>query len=203
MDLGIFTVFWDGKPNHLPFLSLVELPGDESQSFNLKLSISKLETIIGVNSEETIKQSINLLLKQEDWRLHLVALMSLLLLEELKRESLIVLFWERLSRGSWVSPQLLVALSMSDVNFKTKADKILIEGFVINYSQLSAIDHHVSRGGVSITTSEEKVITVIDYLLNGVINDNANNDYGGSIAQNWKQRLDELIEEGRFKIAHF
>ncbi|MFB9080288.1 hypothetical protein ACFFLS_11655 [Flavobacterium procerum] len=203
MDLGVFNDFWDGKPNHLPLLSLIELPGDENQSFNLKWSLFKLEAILKANTQEAINEGIKSLLEQEDWRLHLVAATSLLSLKQSKRENLNVLFWERLTRGSWVSPQILVALSISDTSFKTKGEKILLEGFTINYSQMSAIEHHVSRGGVPTTVSEKKVEAALNYLLNDTINNDDDNDSGGSIAQNWKERLDELITENKFKLGHF
>lgn len=203
MDLGIFKDFWDGKPNHLPFLSLVELPGDETQSFNLHLSISKLEDILQSNSEEAIIEGLKLLLEQEDWRLHLVASVSILLIKESKRGDLINLIWKRLSQGSWVSPQLLVVLSISDNSFIFKGEKIIAEGFQVNYSKLSAVDHHVSRGGVPASISEKKVEAAINYLINDVIEDNSDNDYGGSLVRNWEERLHELIEENRFKLGTF
>lgn len=203
MDLGIFKDFWDGNPNHLPFLSLVELPGDETQSFNLRLSISKLEAILQSNSEHEIKQGIKLLLDQEDWRFHLVASISLLLIKESRRGDLFDLIWERLSKGSWVSPQLLVVLSMSDKSFIFKGEKILAEGFHIIYPKLSAVDHHVSRGGLPATISEKKVIAAINYLINDIIEDNEDNDYGGSLAQNWEEKLHELIIKNKLRLAIF
>ncbi|OHT47275.1 hypothetical protein [Flavobacterium tructae] len=206
MNLGIFKDFWDGHPNHLPFLSLVELTSDESQSFNLKLSFSKLEAILETNSEQKISDGIRLLLEQENWRAHLVASVSLLLISQAKRDRLINLYWERLSRGSWVSPQILTSLSRCDTSFNTKGEKILTEGFTINYASLSSIDHHVLRGGVPTTVSEKKIIAAVNYLLNNIINDNDDNydnDSGGSIAKNWKEKLTELIKENRVKLAYF
>lgn len=203
MNIGIFSNFWDGKPNHLPLLSLVEMPYDDSQTFNVKISFLILESILETNTEESIQEGIKLLLENEDWRTHLVATVSLLAIKQSKRENLIDLFWKRLSQGSWVSPQILVALSMCDSFFSSKGKKILTEGFKINYSKLSAVDHHVSRGGIPATISEKKVLAAIDYLLNDSINDSDDNDAGGSIAKNWKERVDELIKQNKLKLGYF
>ena len=202
MELGIFRNFWDGQPNHLPFLSLRSYT-DEPKEFNLKLSISKLEFILENSSEESIKESIKLLLSYEDWRLHLIASIALLNLRQTTRENLIPYFWERITKGSWVSPQMTVTLSFSDIQFKEKSKKILSEGLKINYFDLPAIEHHVSRGGTPKSIAEKKVIASLDYLLNNVVNDSSDNDGGGSICKGWKENLDELIQENKLKVGQF
>ncbi len=202
MELGIFRNFWDGQPNHLPFLSLRSYP-DEPKEFNLKLSISKLESILESNSEESIKESIQLLLLNEDWRSHLVASIALLTLKQASRKNLTSYFWQRINNGSWVSPQIVVTLSFSDVEFKVKSKKILDNDFKINYSYLPEIEHHVSRGGTPKSITEKKIIASLDYLLNGIVNDTPENDAGGSICKGWKENLDKLIEENIFKLEQF
>ena len=202
MELGIFKNFWDGQPNHLPFLSLRSY-ADEPKEFNLKLSISKLEFILENNSEESIKESIKLILSYEDWRLHLIASMTLLSLRQTARESLTFYFWERINKGSWVSPQIMVTLSFSDIEFKEKSKKILSEGFKINYTNLSEIEHHVSRGGTPRNIAEKKIIASLDYLINDIVKDTDDNDFGGSISKSWKENLEQLIQQNKFKAEQF
>lgn len=202
MELGIFKNFWDGQPNHLPFLSLVSF-AEESKDFSLKLSISKLEFILENSSEELITNSIKLLLSYEDWRLHLIASMALLNLRQSTRKNLAPYFWERINKGSWVSPQIMVTLSFTDVEFKEKSKKILSEGLKINYSDLSEIEHHVSRGGTPKNIAEKKIIASLDYLLNDIVNDTSDNDGGGSICKSWKEKLEQLIQQNKFKLEQF
>jgi len=202
MELGIFRNFWDGQPNHLPFLSFRSY-AEEPETFNLKLSISKIEFILENNSEESIKEGIQLLLLNEDWRSHLVASIALLSLKQATRESLLSYFWQRVSKGSWVSPQIMVTLSYSDVDFIAKGKKILSEDFKIDYADLSAIDHHVSRGGTPKSVAGKKVLASLDYLLNDVVNDTFDNDAGGSICKGWKENLDESIRQNKFKPEQF
>ncbi|RKR08778.1 hypothetical protein C8C82_0662 [Flavobacterium sp. 81] len=178
MELGIFKNFWDGQPNHLPFLNLISY-AEEPKEFNLKLSISKLESILENSSEESIIESIKLLLEYEDWRLHLVASMALLNLKQTTRKNITSYFWQRINKGSWISPQILVTLSFSDTEFKEKSKKILSESVKIDYSVLSEIEHHVSRGGTPKSIAEKKIIASLDYLLNDIINDSSDNDAGG------------------------
>ncbi|OOV16119.1 hypothetical protein [Flavobacterium sp. LM4] len=202
MELGIFKKFWDGQPNHLPFLSLRSY-ADEPKEFNLNLSISKLEFILENNSEESIKESIKLILSHEDWRLHLIASMTLLTLRQTTRENLTPYFWERINKGSWVSPQIMVALSLTDIEFKEKSKKILSEGLKINYSDLPEIEHHVFRGGTPRNIAEKKIIASLDYLINDIVNDTHDNDAGGSICKSWKENLEQLILQNKFKLQQF
>ena len=202
MELGIFKSVWDGQPNHLPLLNLYEMDQEQAE-FNLTQSITKLDFILTSNSPRSIQESIMFLLESVDWRPHLVATLSFLALRPSERGGLLPLFWGVLSRGTWVSPQILVALSVSDSEFKIKGERILVEGFKINYPRLSPVDHHVSRGGTPSTVSERKIIAAVDFLLNGVVKDTADNDAGGSIAKNWKERLEELVAQNKFKLGQY
>lgn len=202
MELGVYRNFWDGQPNHLPFLSFRNF-SDEPKEFNLKLSIAKLETILSENTEFNVKNNIKLLLENEDWRLHIVASIVLLMLKKDNNQDLIDLFWLRIKNGSWVSPQILVTLSYSDLNFKDKSRKILNDGLNINYTKLSPIEHHSARGGTPKSMAEKKVLASIDYLLNGIVNDNSETDAGGSISKSWKENLESLIYQNNFKIGQF
>lgn len=201
MEFRIFNSFWDGQPNHLPLLTLRESK-DEPLEWNLKTSISKLNSILNSNSDEKINDGIRQLLKSEDWRLHLVASISVLAVAPQKRSEFVDLIWVRLSHGSWISPQLLVVLSIIDKDFNSRAIKVLNEGFTVNYIKLSPMEHHVSRGGSNARAASEKVIDAIDYILKKDINESVGSE-GGAIAKNWTEQLTRLADEGKIRIEKF
>jgi hypothetical protein len=199
MEFGVFNNFWDGQPNHLPFLNLRESRGDPKE-WNLATSISKLYSILSSHSDLDINEGIRQLIKSEDWRPHLVALISILSFDSQRRSEFIDLLWDRLSRGSWTSPQILVILSIIDTDL-SKATKITTEGYSVNYSQMTSIEHHVSLGGTSTKKASAKVVAVINFLLNKIETDTADSDQGASIAKHWTDRLNELIDKGKIKVG--
>jgi hypothetical protein len=200
MEFGVFNNFWDGHPNHLPFLNLRESKGDPKE-WNLATSISKLYSILNSHSDLDVNEGIRQLIKSEDWRPHIVALISILSFDSQRRNEFIDLLWDRLSNGSWTSPQILVVLSIIDTDFKSKATKITTEGFTVNYSQLTSIEHHVSRGGTNTKDAIGKVVAVINFILNNIETDTADSDQGASIAKHWTDRLNELIDKGKIKVG--
>ena len=197
---GIFDDFWDGNPNHLPFMSLVYIP-NSTEDWDLYKSIAKLDEIVAQNTLEAIIEGIQLLLKNENWRPHLVASLAILKIKKEEQLKLSVDLWETLKKGSWVSPQILVVLSIIDDNFEQIAKEICKYGFKIAYSKMTAVEHHSARGPAGSSVDSQKVIASAEYLLNGSITDSVENDGGGSIAKYWKERLMDLIETGTFKIT--
>jgi hypothetical protein len=202
MEFGVFNSFWDGHPNHLPFLNLRESK-DDPKEWNLQTSIAKLYSILKSHSDGNINEGIRQLIKSDDWRPHIVASISILSFDSQRRNEFIDLLWERLSRGSWTSPQILVVLSIIDKDFISKASKIVSEGFAVNYSQLTPIEHHVSRGGTSIKEASAKVVAVIYFLLNKIMTDSVDSEQGASIAKNWTESLTKLIDEGKIRVGQF
>jgi hypothetical protein len=189
--LGIFNEFWDeAHPHHLPLLNLQDA-GDPH--WNLTISIQRLNAIVEKNSEPSVWEGVRFLLDTPNWRPHLVACLVLLRLSSPARATLQDLFWDRISLGSWVSPQILVTLSLVDGDFKMKGEKILRGGFAANVRRPSSPDP-VSQGHTRPSPSEQKVKAAIEFLVNNVIIDSSDNDAGGSHASDWKQRLLKLIE---------
>jgi hypothetical protein len=202
MEFGVFNSFWDGQPNHLPFLNLQESK-DDPKEWNLQTSIAKLYLILNEHSEMDINEGIKQLIKSDDWRPHIVASISILSFDSQRRNGFIDLLWDRISRGSWTSPQILVVLSIIDKDFISKASKIINEGFTVNYSRLTPKEHHVSRGGTSIKEASPKVVAVINFLLNKIMIDSVDSDQGASIAKNWTESLTKLINEGKIRVGQF
>jgi hypothetical protein len=200
-NFGIFNDFWDGHPNHLPFMNLYDIPNPPKE-WNLIKSIERLDFIISKNATESIIDGIKLLLKSEDWRPHLVASLATLKVNKDEQSKLKIDLWNRLNCGSWASPQILVILSIIDTEFIVHAKEICKNGFKITYSEMPSHEHHSSRGPAGINVDNKKVVASTEYLLNGVIIDSIENDSGGSIAKDWKKNLLILIENDRFKILN-
>jgi hypothetical protein len=195
MEFGIFNDFWVNHPQHLPFLSFTE-SNFEPKSFGLHSSISNLELILKRNSLEDIKKDIIELLVTSNWRTHLVASIALTLLKKENTNDLLEHFWDRINKGSWVVPQLLVVLSIVDSEFRVKAENIineesnyLLNNSDLNYSRRKVFDH--------------KKIASINYLLKGIVNDTSESDSGASITQGWKQNLQTAINENIFIPEQF
>ena len=184
----------------MPFSNLRESK-DNQKEWNLQTSISKLYSILKSNSDEDVNEGIRQLLESEDWRPHLVASISILSFDSKRRNEFIGLLWDRIVRGSWTSPQILVILSIVDCDFKSKASKIINDGFTVSYSQLTSIEHHVSRGGTSSKMASAKVVAVINFILNRTMTDSNDSDQGASIAENWEERLNKLIQEGKIRVG--
>lgn len=199
MEFGVFNNFWDEHPNHLPFLNLRESE-DDPKEWNLQTSITKLYSILKSHSDEDVNEGMRQLIDSEDWRPHIVASISILSFDWTRRDEFIGLLWDRLSRGSWTSPQILVVLSIIDKDFESKASKIISEGFAVSYSPLTPIEHHVSRGGASAKAASAKVVTVINFILNRTATDSIENE-GASIARGWAGSLNKLIDQGKIRVG--
>ncbi len=188
LNYGIFNDFWNDFPNHLPLLGL-HIDDDEPKEWNLTKSLERLDFICDNNDEETIKNDIIKLLNDENWRPHLVAILASFKLSKKKQLGLIDIMWNRIEKGSWISPQILSVLSIIDIDFENKANEILNTGFIIKFSKMNMIEHHSSRGSESSKEASQKVIENIKSLLQ----DN-DDEYG------WKDSLIYLIQTKKFKL---
>lgn len=187
IDLGIFKEFWNEHPNHLPFLNLNSQDSEDSEC-NLIKSIQRLDLLCNNHSETEVEDGIEKLLNEENWRPHLVGILASFKLPLDRQQIFIPMFWERLEKGSWISPQILAVLYMIDSDFEIKAKKILQDGFEVKFSPMSMIEHHSARGPEGNKSAAEKVINTIKFIL-----EYKEDDYG------WKRSLVELIESKKFE----
>lgn len=191
MKLRIFEEFWDGQPNHLPLLSL-KIDLSDTVTFNLGKSLKLLDRIISNNEIEDICNDTLKMLNELNWRLHLVAFITILKLKKLEQQKFIGFLWKRLCLGTWVSPQLLVTLSKIDFNFKEKAELILneigFENFTLNYLN----EQEFSGRNFKHEISCNKILNSLRYLKDGKYLTNIDDDNGGRIAENWNKQLSEL-----------
>jgi len=115
--LGVFfeKKFINGKPCAVCIVGYAEL-------LNLKLEDSTMtinRLIQAVEESDNITDEIITLLNSPNWRTQLIATIAILYLEE--NEELILKLWNAFDQGSWVSPQIAVALFLKDKNFRERA----------------------------------------------------------------------------------
>ncbi len=191
MELGVFKSLWDGQAHYLPFLNLQGSEKD-SKECNLNISINRLNKIFETNPEQSIIDGIKSLLEVDGWRTHLVASIAVLKLQPSKRLELVDLFWKRLFQGTMVSPQILVVLLIIDKSFKVKGQEVLN-----GLADSKFVSFYDSLGHPP--DPDLRVKGAIEYLVKSIIIPNDIRE-GGRLAQNWKDRLFELIEKGEIKI---
>ncbi len=199
MDYGIFTSFWDGRPNHLSFLNLQQYSGknDEDvrlsksipkeEQFDLAISTSLLKAIIIRSDIEYLKSGVDLLLNDDDWRPHLVALFAICFIDKVYNTNLVSRLWDRLGFGSWVSPQICVVLSYLDDNFDANAKNVINSGANITYKNiLLPQEEHTLRSPAGKNFEQKKYLQALRYLVEGIIKEDDDTYNGGKIAQSWE-----------------
>lgn len=199
MKFGIFDKFWDNQPNHLPLLNLgIDL--SDTETFNLGKSLKLIEEIISKNEIEDIYNDTRKLLNELNWRLHLVALITILKLEKIEQEKFIDFLWKRLCLGSWVSPQLLVTLSKIDLNFKDKShlilNKIGLDEFRENYLN----EQQLTERKFNSKLADNKILNSLKFLSDEKISTEIDDDNGAKIALNWNEQLTKLNKLGLIKL---
>jgi len=194
LNYGVFNDFWNGHPNHLPLLQL-RYSEENTQEWNLINSFKILDDIFLKNNEIDLGTGIKLLLRAENWRAHLVACIAILKISKHQQNLLKTDFWEFLeTKFSMVSPQILVILSIIDNDFETRAKNISKNGFIVSY--------YNPRTKENIKKNSAKIISSIEYLLNGKYSDIIENENGGIHSKKWKDKLIPLIESNKLSTQH-
>jgi len=220
MNFGVFNSFWDSRPNHLPFLDMINESQEEAdrlfsrlveqwpegvplpeptppeERFSLSSSISLLEKILTNTEIKDLKVGYSLLLNETDWRAHIVASLFAAMLYKSKGLSWAELLWKRLNEGSWTSPQLCVVLSYIDSDFEKHAKEIISAGGRVVYSEeLTALQSHVKRGPAGKIAEDRKFLQALQYLVDGAISSENEDNNGGAIAQDWKTSFLKFIQD--------
>lgn len=191
MKFGVFNSFWDGQPNHLPFLSL-EIDQSETGAFSLGKSLDLISKIISENADEDIHKGINLMLADSNWRIHLVSFMVILKLNQKDQIKFIHPLWKMLCLGTWVSPQLVVILSKLDSNFKQKSKRILDNKNLTNIQLEYLEDEDLKNVQFGFELAESKILSSLNYLVEGSLLKVIEDDNGAKIAENWNKQLIKL-----------
>jgi len=172
-----FDAFWsDKQPNHLPFLHLE----DNSEPYNARQSIEKLRSVLSKTSPKELLAGLYAIIKQEEWRLHLVACLTLLIKRDLFSAEIREILWWRLSQGSWVSPQIAVTLAEIDNQFAAKAETMLKAEVALASTTEAAEFQALERN---------KRNQALDYLLTGNTYPAEPYDNGALFAKSWKEHL--------------
>ncbi len=191
LKFGIFDKFWDNQPNHLPLLNLrVDL--SETETFNLGKSLKLIDEIISENQIDDIYNDTRKMLTELNWRLHLVAFITILKLDKSEQQKYIGFLWKRLCLGTWVSPQLLVTLSKIDFNFKEKAELILKEVGLNKFRTNYLSEKELAERNFNYELTDNKILNSLRYLKNEKILTDIDDDNGAKIAQNWNEQLTKL-----------
>jgi hypothetical protein len=106
------------------------------------------------------------LLADANWRPHLVAAVAMIVSGY--HAEAVRLLWRRLDTGSWVTPQIGVALSIVDPEFLQRARERLEAGCPLDSSdlrQMTAIERHSAAGPAGAVARSAKAAKVLLYLV--------------------------------------
>ena len=181
-DFGPFAAFWRDRPK--AYLSFLGMGTPDVQPALTSLSHVLRSTADG-------HRYIEVMLQGRNWRPHLVASVAALLSDD--RAAYAPALWRTFDCGSWVAPQLAVALYLSDPEFSREA-KHRIAGRcpVTEAANLPAIERSVRSRNVA------SLLRVVSYLpseTNWVVSElkhpevraliKADSDSSGDIADWW------------------
>jgi hypothetical protein len=109
-DFGPFAAFWRDRP--MAYLSFLGMSAPDVQP-----ALTSLSDVIRSNADG--RRYIEVMLQGRNWRPHLVASVAALLSHD--RATYAAALWRTFDRGSWVAPQLAVALYFTDREFSREA----------------------------------------------------------------------------------
>jgi O-acetyl-ADP-ribose deacetylase (regulator of RNase III) len=137
LDRPLFGCYWsyfqESGGLYLHLLHLNDAAGEQSSQCARWLRRLAEEELYW--EEDTLR-----LLEERGWREHLGAAVSFYLCSR-PHPAILDALWKALSRGSWVSPQLLVVLSQRDPHFAPKLDRLLTRGVQAESSGNALVDH--------------------------------------------------------------
>jgi hypothetical protein len=147
-DYGPFAAFWRDRPTaYLSFLGM--------SSPDVQPALSSLSDVLRSNPDGP--RYIEVMLQSRNWRPHLVASVAALLSHD--RAHYAAALWRTFDHGSWVAPQLAVALYFLDPEFRREAkDRIVGRCPVRAAPDLPAIERNVRSRNLA------SLLRVLSYL---------------------------------------
>jgi len=199
---GLFEPFFEQGTD---YLTLLGLPPEASPV------IQFIADVVRENPE--YRQSVLALLGDPGWRLHLVAAIAVLLSRD--RAELSPALWEAVDRGSWVAPQLAVALSMCDPQFVSSAKQRILAGCPVVAPadlRLTSLERHVIVGPGGPQDRSAKTLAAVLHLMHTIPSETgwadkassdpdlqqllrADTDAGDKLATHWAAALRERFAE--------
>lgn len=177
------------------YLSFLNLQGE------VKSQILKTKQVLSSISQQQMEQDFKTLLSVRDWRPHLLVCISLFIIKE--KEKTIILMWQRVDKGSWVLPQLIISLSFNDEEFIQKATKRLSECLMIANDEFSKPRSKqdineirslaLSLWAVLCCMNYELDIKVFDFNILERIKVETSDNYF-NIIENWHSKIKNLVE---------
>ena len=206
MEFGVFNIFFEGSFDHLSLL-LLENEGFDPEGGGLSRQINTMRKLFLENPVEQILEGIELLMREGNWRLHLLASLAYMFLDDAPGQRISERFWKTIHEGSWVSPQILVVLSKKDREFVSRGKKILESDTPVIQIQRTPIPkdiadyyrHATERERQYSFEEEYKVRTALEYLIFGRIDESVRS-IGGSKARQWNEKLEKLIRKNTFSF---
>lgn len=135
-DFGVFAPIFEAPHGYLVLLNLAT--EDSVASVNaIKVCCMKPSSL----------SDVSLLLEESNWRPTLVACVAALFMSHTPETT--KQLWQRLDRGSWVTPQIAVVLSMTDPEFESQARRRLENHCPLDATDLLAMtmpERHSAEG---------------------------------------------------------
>lgn len=155
-DFGTFEPVFQSAHGYLALLNLSS--GDEAEAVDLvRRCCQKVPHPV---------PEICRLLADSNWRPHLVAAVAAILVKP--DRDVVRSLWHRMDMGSWVSPQIGVALYIVDPDFEVESRRRLEAECPLNISELAsmtALERHVAAGPAgSVERSAKSASTLIQLL---------------------------------------
>lgn len=150
-DFGPFAAFWRDRPRaYLSFLGM--------STPDVQPALTTLSDVLRTNADG--RRYIEVMLQGRNWRPHLVASVAALLSPD--RTTYSTALWRTFDRGSWVAPQLAVALYFTDPEFSREAKDRVVELCPVTAApDRSAIEGNVRPRNVA------SLLRVASYLPSG------------------------------------
>ncbi|MBE2287874.1 MAG: hypothetical protein IAE77_30730 [Prosthecobacter sp.] len=200
-DFGVFSPILDSPHGYLVLLNLAT-----------EDSVASVNAIKACCMKPSSLSDASLLLEESNWRPTLVACVASLFMghtpEITKR------LWHRLDRGSWVTPQLAVVLSMTDPEFEHQARRRLENHCPLDATDLLAMtmpERHSAEGPAGGTARSAKAAASLGWLSSLKFPDadwlktlqasaehqalkSEDIDSSGAIAEKWHHRIAEVLK---------
>jgi len=143
----------------LPYLTLLHM-GDGARKV-----VQCIKDVVGSN--EDLEAATSVLLRDENWRPHLVGAVAVYL--GVQTAETLEQVWRTLDAGSWVVPQLAAVLSLVDRHFLTASLERLTKRCPIikypDYETSDPIEGHVARGPANTSERSCKAVSSLLFLL--------------------------------------
>lgn len=206
-SFGPFAVAFEPVGNQTaPYLSLLNLYDDQGLA-------RAVELIREAARERDSESFLVMLLRDRNWRPQLVGAVANLFL---RSDSASSQMWRAVDAGSWVTPQLLAALSLVDSHFLERSLSRLDAACPIvedpDYAVEDPIENHVARGPSASCGRSAKTASSLLALLEAVAADDrrivdkrTNNDVlalvaedideSGDIAASWRDGISRFTHD--------